>query len=147
MKKIAISMAVLAISAFTVQAQLVWPTETTGIIFKKFGPKIDSVKPPDGFIIPPAEVSEMFSPRKFAIMIYSSDTHYFVTRYSRDQTYKKAQLLGVAINGRTGVVEKKGLDLQVLRQYDDIRKKKASNQASKATSEPAPGAFSAAPLG
>ncbi len=127
MKKITTILAALLFSALAVQAQLVWPTETKGIIFKKFGPTIETVKPPDGFVVTPSEVSEMFSPRKFMIMIYANDTHYFVTRYNRKQTYKKAQLFGVRINGKTGVVDKKSLDLNVLKPYKEIKKEKTSN--------------------
>lgn len=129
MRRIIAILAILTVSALTVQAQLVWPTETKGIIFKRFGPKIETVKPPDGFTVTPAEVSEMFSPRKFVIMIYASDTHYFVTRYDRKQTLKKAQLFGVQINGKTGVVDKKSLDLKALKSYEEIKKEKSSNHA------------------
>jgi len=65
MKRIVTILAVLMISAVVVQAQLIWPTESKGIIFKKYGPKIETVKPPTGFTVTPAEVSEMFAPRKF----------------------------------------------------------------------------------
>ena len=127
MKRIVTILAVLMISAVVVQAQLIWPTESKGIIFKKYGPKIETVKPPTGFTVTPAEVSEMFAPRKFMIMIYANDTHYFVTRYDRKQTHKKAQLFGVRINGKTGSVDKKSVELKVLKTYEAIKKKKTSN--------------------
>lgn len=127
MKRIVTILAVLMISAVVVQAQLIWPTESKGIIFKKYGPKIETVKPPTGFTVTPVEVSEMFAPRKFMIMIYANGTHYFVTRYDRRQTLKKAQLFGVRINGKTGSVDKKSLDLKVLKPYKEIKKEKASN--------------------
>ena len=144
MRNIVTSLAVFMITAVVAQAQLVWPTESKGIFFKKYGPKIETVKPPDGFTVTPAEVSQMFEPRKHVIMIYASDKHYFVTTYDRKQTYKKAQLLGVTINGKTGAVEKQSLDLKALKTYEEIKKKESSNQASEATSEPAPGAASSA---
>ena len=128
MKQVASIVTMLMLLVVSTHAQLVWPTETKGIIFKKFGPKIETVKPPDGFTVTPAEVSEMLSPRKFVIMLYASDTHYFVTRYDRKQTYKKAQLFGVKINGKTGVVDKKSLDLKVLKPYEAIKKEKPSNK-------------------
>ena len=115
------------ISAVIVQAQLVWPTESKGIIFKKYGPRIETVRPPAGFTVTPVEVSEMFTPRKFMIMIYANDTNYFVTRYDRKQTPKKAQLFGVIINGKTGSVDRKSLDLKVLKTYEAIKKEKTSN--------------------
>ena len=136
---IAVTLMLLAVGA---QAQLVWPIETTGVVFRKFGPKIETVKPPDGFTVTPAEVSEMFSPRKFVIMIYASDIHYFVTRYDRNQTLKKAQIFGVQINGKTGAVDRKSLELTVLKTYEEVAKEKASNKAPEATSEPAPSAAS-----
>jgi hypothetical protein len=138
MKRIATILAVLLISAAAVQAGLVWPTETKGIIFKKFGPKIETVKPPKGFTVTPAEVSQMFEPRKFMIMIYAGDTHYFVTRYDRKQTPKKAQLFGVRINGKTGAVEKKSMDVKVLKTYKDIKKEESSNQNLERTRNTAP---------
>jgi hypothetical protein len=126
MKRIITILVVLTISSLTVHAQLqlVWPTETQGIIFKKFGSIIEAVKPPNGFTVTPAEVSEMFSPRKFVIMIYANDTHYFVTRYSRNQKLQKAQLFGVKINGKTGVVDQNSLELTPLKTYEEIMKEK-----------------------
>jgi len=147
MKRIASIVTALMLLAMGAQAQLVWPTETNGVFFKKFGPKIETVKSPDGFTVTPAEVSEMFSPRKFVIMIYASDTHYFVTRYDRNQTLKKAQLFGVQINCKTGAVDRKGLGLTVVKTYEEVTKEKASNKAPEATSEPAPSAVSSPPVG
>lgn len=135
MKRITPIIATLMFFVVGAQAQLVWPTEIRGFIFKKFGPKIEAVKPPDGFTVTPAEVSQMFEPRKFVIMIYAADTHYVVTRYDRKQTYKNAQLVGATINGKTGAVGKKSLDwnLKVLKTYEEIKKKGSSNKASEAT--------------
>ena len=124
MNRIATILAVLIISAVVAQAQLIWPTKSEGIIFKKYGPKIETVKPPASFTVTPVEVSEMFAPRKFMIMIYANDTHYFVTRHGRKQTFKKAQLFGVRINGKTGVVDKKSLNLKVLKTYEKTRKRR-----------------------
>ena len=142
-------MATLMLFVVGAHAQLVWPTEIKGVIFKKFGPKIETVKPPDGFTVTPAEVSQMFEPRKYVIMLYADDTHYLVTRYVRKQTYKNALLVGVTIDGKTGAVGKKSLDwnLKVLKTYEEIKKKGSSNKASEATSEPAPGAVSSSPQG
>jgi hypothetical protein len=147
MKQVASIVTMLMLLAVGAQAQLVWPTQKEGIIFKKFGPRIETVKPPEGFTVTPAEVSEMFSPRKFLIMIYASDTHYFVTRYDRNQTWKKAQLFGVKINGKTGAVDGKSLGLTVLKTYEEITKERTSNKAPEATSEPAPSAASSSPQG
>jgi hypothetical protein len=82
----------------------------------------------------------MFEPRKYVIMIYADDTHYVITRYDRKQTYKSALLVGVTINGKTGAVEKRGLDwnLKVQKTYEEIKEKESSNLASEATSEPPP---------
>lgn len=96
---------------------LVWPTETSGIIVKTFGPPIETVKAPDGFTVTPADVSAMFAPRAFMIMIYADDTCYFVTRYIRKQTLKQAQLFGVRISGKSGAVEKQGLGLKSRQAY------------------------------
>jgi len=138
MKRIITILVVLTISSLTVHAQLqlVWPTETQGIIFKKFGPTIEAVKPPNGFTVTPAEVSEMFLPRKFVIMICASDTHYFVTRYSRNQKLQKAQLFGVKINGKTGAVDQKNQELTALKTYEDVMKERASNKALEGTGDP-----------
>jgi hypothetical protein len=140
MKRIVPILATLMFVAVGAQAQLVWPTEIKGIIFKKFGPKIEALKPPDGFTVTPADVSQMFEPRKYVIMIYADDTHYVITRYDRKQTYKSALLVGVTINGKTGAVEKRGLDwnLKVQKTYEEIKEKESSNQAAEATSEPSP---------
>lgn len=122
MKKLPAILVILWLMVLTAaQAERVWPTETKGVIFKKLGPPIETVAAPASFIVTPAEVSEMFSPRKFDIMIYADDTHYFVTRYDRKQTLKQAQLFGTSINGKTGAVEKKGLGLNVQRTYEEVK--------------------------
>ncbi|MDT8389714.1 MAG: hypothetical protein RRC34_04295 [Lentisphaeria bacterium] len=121
MKEAAIVAALILSAQFVRADGLIWPTETKGIFFKKFGPPIESVAAPDGFTVTPAEISQMFAPRKFTIMIYADDTHYFVTRYNRKQTLKQAQLLGVTINGTTGAVEKQGLGLKILKTYAAVK--------------------------
>ncbi len=114
-------LALFSLLSITMQAGLVWPSETKGVIFKRFGPPIETVAAPASFTVTPAEVSEMFSPREFTIMMYADDTHYFVIRYDRKQTLKQAQLFGTSINGKTGAVEKNGLGLNVQKTYEEIK--------------------------
>ncbi len=127
MKKNIAILVVLLLSIVTAVAQLVWPTENKGIIFKKYGPSIESVKTPAGFSVTPAEVSQMFEPCKFLLMIYANETDYFIVRYSLWQTYEKAQKYGVKINGQTGQVEREGADIKIIHTYEEIKIKKIPN--------------------
>lgn len=124
MKKNIAILVVLFLFIGAAAAQLVWPTESKGIVFKKFGPSIESVKTPDGFSVTPAEVSQMFEPRKFLLMIYANETDYFVVRYSLWQSYEKTQKYGVKINGKTGLVERENQDIKVLHTYKEMKMKK-----------------------
>jgi len=86
------------------EARLLWPTAPKGVSIRKTESDIEKLPTPKGFEITPAQVSQIFRPRKHRIMIYASGTHYFVTYYSRNQTYKKAQMFGTRINGKTGEI-------------------------------------------
>jgi len=81
---------------------LVWPTEESGILFKKYGPPIREAKTPNGFSVTPEDISEMCSPRKYLIVIYADGEKYYTAKASASP--KEAKQYGECVDGKTGEI-------------------------------------------
>lgn len=80
----------------------IWPTEERGILLKRYGPDIKYVKPPKGFTVTPLEIEEMYTPTKYAVVIYADETYYYIARLGASP--KMAETYGTKLNGVTGEV-------------------------------------------
>jgi hypothetical protein len=80
----------------------IWPTETSGILAKKYGPSIREATIPAGFILTPSDISTICNPRKYQIVIYADATNYYVAKITASP--EKAIKYGECVNGKTGVV-------------------------------------------
>lgn len=124
MKKLLIVLFLIILSGCSNHMGLtkVWPTKSSGIIFQKYGPPINSVAAPKGFLITPLEVSEMCSPSKYLIVIYADETHYYVAKGSADQ--REVVNFGEKIDGRTGEIthplKKNKRSIIYIRKYSDL---------------------------
>ena len=100
----------------------IWPTETSGILAKKYGPSIHEATTPAGFILTPSDISTMCDPRKYQIVIYADKTNYYVAIVTASP--QEAKQFGECVNGKTGVVthpkEKNRHSLVHITQYKGI---------------------------
>ena len=102
----------------------IWPTQSSGLILKKHGSDIKKINPPKGFIVTPYEVLQMCSPRKYAIIIYADNTHYYVAK--TEAKPKQALKFGEKIDGKTGEIThphtKNKFSLIHIKKYSKIKK-------------------------